>query len=76
MSVFQSLCAHNNSSWSDMLPTAQTGSGIWLKAAGRFSPQPSILGGGSSRDDFGDEDAGVVAHVGVVSSSRYAEAKA
>lgn len=43
---------------------------------GRFSPQPSILGGGSSGDDFGDEDAGVVAHVGVVSSSRYAEAKA
>lgn len=43
---------------------------------GRFSPQPSILGGGSSGDDFGDEDAGVIAHVGVVSSSCYAEAKA
>lgn len=44
--------------------------------AGRVSPQPSILGSSSSWDDFSDEDAGVVAHVGVVSSSRYAEAKA
>lgn len=39
-------------------------------------PQPSILSRGSSRYDFGDEDAGVVAHVGVVCSSCYAEAKA
>lgn len=39
-------------------------------------PQPSILGGGSSRYDFGDEDAGVVAHVGVVGSTRYAESEA
>lgn len=40
------------------------------------SPQSSVLGRGSSRDDFGDEDAGVIAHVGVVGPSRYAEAKA
>lgn len=40
------------------------------------SPQSSVLSRGSSRDDFGDEDAGVIAHVGVVGSSRYAEAEA
>ncbi len=41
-----------------------------------FLPQPPILSRGSSRYDFGDEDAGVVAHMGVVCSSCYAEAKA
>lgn len=40
------------------------------------SPQPSILSRGSSRYDFGDEDAGVVAHMRVVCSSCYAEAEA
>lgn len=40
------------------------------------SPQPSILSRGSSWYDFGDEDAGVVAHMRVVRSSCYAEAEA
>lgn len=40
------------------------------------SPQSSILSRSSSRYDFGDEDAGVIAHVGVVGSSCYAEAEA
>lgn len=40
------------------------------------SPQSSVLSGGSSGYDLGDEDAGVVAHVGVVGSSCYAEAEA
>lgn len=39
-------------------------------------PQPPILSRGSSRYDFGDEDAGVVAHVRVVCSTCYAEAQA
>ncbi len=37
---------------------------------------PSILSCSSSRYDFGDEDTGVVAHMWVVCSSCYAEAKA
>lgn len=40
------------------------------------SPQSSILSCSSSRYDFGDEDAGVVAHVRVVGSTCYAEAEA
>lgn len=40
------------------------------------SPQSSVLSRSSSRYDFGDEDAGVVAYVGVVGSSCYAEAEA
>lgn len=40
------------------------------------SPQPSVLSCSSSGYDFGDEDAGVIAHVGVVGSSCYAEAQA
>lgn len=40
------------------------------------SPQPSVLSRSSSGYDFGDEDAGVIAHVGVVGSSCYAEAQA
>lgn len=39
-------------------------------------PQPSILSSSSSRYDFGDEDAGVVAHVRVVCSPCYAKAQA
>lgn len=40
------------------------------------SPQSPVLCRSSSGYDFGDEDAGVVAHVGVVGSSCYAEAEA
>lgn len=39
-------------------------------------PEPSILRCGSSRYDFGDEDAGIIPHVGVVCSPSYAEAQA
>ena len=39
-------------------------------------PQPSILSCSASWYDFGDEDAGVVAHMRVVCSSCYAEAQA
>lgn len=39
------------------------------------SPEPSVLGCGSSRDDFGDEDAGVFTDVGVVCAARDAEAQ-
>lgn len=46
--------------------------GIFMSA----SPQSSVLSRGSSRYDFGDEDAGVIAHVGVVGPSCYAEAEA
>lgn len=57
--------------------------GTWMHARGPTlswtcapSPQPSILSRGSSWYDFGDEDAGVVAHMRVVCPSCYAEAKA
>lgn len=39
-------------------------------------PQSPILSRSSSRYDFGDEDAGVVAHMGIVCSPCYAEAQA
>ena len=39
------------------------------------SPQTAVLGRRAARDDFGDEDAGVVAHVGVVGSPGDAEAQ-
>lgn len=51
----------------------------WSGAAGSrwsgFSPQPAILGGGSSRDDLGDEDAGVFTDVRVVCAACDAEAQ-
>lgn len=51
--------------------------GIFFERLTRVaSPQSSVLSSGSSGDDFGNEDAGVIAHVGVVGSSRYAEAEA
>lgn len=53
---------------------------IWRNLLGTLVhfllPQPSVLSRSSSRDDFGDEDAGVVAHVGVVCPPGYAEAQA
>lgn len=39
------------------------------------SPEPSVLGSGSSRYDLGDEDAGVFTDVGVVGAARDAEAQ-
>lgn len=56
--------------------TMSAGTVYFCSSACVASPKPSILSSGSSRYDFGDEDAGVVAHMRVVCSSRYAEAKA
>ena len=39
------------------------------------SPEPSVLGSGSSRYDFGDEDARVFTDVRVVCAARDAEAQ-
>lgn len=39
------------------------------------SPEPSVLGGSSSRYDFGDEDTGIFTDVGVVCAARDAEAQ-
>lgn len=39
------------------------------------SPEPSVLGGGSSRYDFGDEDARVFTDVRVVCAACDAEAQ-
>lgn len=49
---------------------------VCMQSACVVLPQPSVLGCSSSRYDFGDEDAGVVAHMGVVRSPCYAKAQA
>lgn len=41
----------------------------------RVSPEPSVLGSSSSRNDFGDEDTGVFTDVGVVCAACDAEAQ-
>lgn len=47
----------------------------FCSSVGNILPEPSVLGGGSSPDDFGDEDAGVLPDVGVVRAARDAEAE-
>ena len=39
-------------------------------------PQPSVLGRSSSRDDLGDEDAGVITNMRVICPPSYTEAQA
>lgn len=60
INVKNGVCSVGNWSWSS-----------WSLV----SPEPSVLGCSSSRYDFSDEDAGVFADVGVVCTTRDAEAQ-